>query len=429
MDVPRLHVASAATFDETAADVWARIGDFGDVRWMPGVEQVEHLEHGSVRKVHLQGGGPPVSEQLVASTARSMTFRFSDPGALPVAHYLATLRVHDEGDGSLVTWSAEFAADGAEDETARAQMTAWYEACLSNAGGTILSPLSLHVFVSDYKPISAPVAEWSSADPATWPASTATLIAGVTDAVLIDALITATEVDELVAWIAATGKNLTTVYVTHGHADHFLGLAAVLAAFPGATAVALPEVVPFADEQLTDAYLAYWGALFPGQLPETVAGPRPLPSPSIDLEGHQLVPISVGQSDTDPSSVVYVRDLDTVAGGDVVYNNIHPWLAQTGPTQREEWEAAIDMVDELEASWVVAGHRDPHAPSDAAGPLIAATRRYLADFSAAAAESTSGDALIRAMLQRHPDLGNPYTLTASAVAQFPGAVDADDVER
>ncbi|OII07156.1 hypothetical protein BIU96_04960 [Curtobacterium sp. MCBA15_008] len=297
-------------------------------------------------------------------------------------------------------------------------MAGWYEACLQNAGGELLPPLSLNVYVSDYKPISGAVPEWKSSTPATWPASTATLVAGVTDAVLIDALITVKEVSELVDWIKASGKNLTTVYVTHGHADHFLGLAAVLAAFPGATAVALPEVMPFADEQLSEGYLAYWGSLFPGQIPETVAGPTPMTSNYIDLEGHKLVPISVGQSDTDPSSVVYIRDLDAVAGGDVIYNGIHLWLAQTDAAKREEWEAAIDMVDELDASWVVTGHRDPAAQSDASTPLIAATRAYLRDFNASVAQSDSEEALVAQMLKRYPELGNPYTLTASAAAQF-----------
>jgi len=35
----------------------------------------------------------------------------------------------------------------------------------------------------------------------------------------------------LVEWVAASGKNLTTIYVTHGHGDHFFGIGAVLNRF------------------------------------------------------------------------------------------------------------------------------------------------------------------------------------------------------
>ena len=236
---------------------------------------------------------------------------------------------------------------------------------------------------------------------------------------LVDALITVDEVARLVDWIRATGKHLTTVYVTHGHADHFLGLSAVLAAFPGAQAVALPQVVPFADDQLAPATLAYWETLFPDQLPSAPVGPAAMAGEHIELEGHHLLPIDVGQSDTHPTSVVWVRDLNAVVGGDVVYNGIHPWLAQTDTERRKKWAAALDTVEELQPAWVISGHRDPSASSDHAPALIGATRQYLSDFDEALSVRATAPELVAALSTTYPALGNPYTLTASAAAQFP----------
>jgi glyoxylase-like metal-dependent hydrolase (beta-lactamase superfamily II) len=417
--VSRFHVARAARFDLPAKQVWALVGDFDDVSWMPDVEQVEILVPGQVRKVYLTGSEQSVTEALVSCTPTSQTFRFDDPGALPVQDYLAQIRVHEEGATSVVTWTAEFTALGASDEAAAAQLASWFEACLAKAGGALLPPLSMHVYVSGYKPIASPITAWDSARQATWPASTATLIAGRRDAVLVDALITVDEAARLIDWIRGTGKRLTTVCVTHGHADHFLGLSAVLAAFPGAQAVALPQVVPFTDDQLTAATLAYWETLFPDQLPKAPVGPAAMAGDHLELEGHRLVPVDVGQSDTHPSSVVWVRDLDAVIGGDVVYNGIHPWLAQTDVEQRGAWGAALDAVEELHPAWVISGHRDPSAPSDHAPELIAATRRYLRDFDDALVGSATAAELVTAMSTAYPTLGNPYTLTASAAAQLP----------
>lgn len=41
---------------------------------------------------------------------------------------------------------------------------------------------------------------------------------------LSGALMTIDQPRGLADWITASGKNLTTVYITHGHGDHWLGL-------------------------------------------------------------------------------------------------------------------------------------------------------------------------------------------------------------
>ena len=57
-----------------------------------------------------------------------------------------------------------------------------------------------------------------------WSPISSTLISGKRDAVLVDTFITVEQADILVDWVAASGKNLTTIYVTHGHGDYFFGI-------------------------------------------------------------------------------------------------------------------------------------------------------------------------------------------------------------
>lgn len=102
-----------------------------------------------------------------------------------------------------------------------------------------------------------------------WVPTSATLIYGQRDAVLVDALLTVEQAQALVEWVAASGKNLTTIYITHGHGDHFFGIGALQQRFPNARAVATPDVVKVMRQQASPEYVAnFWRARLPGQIPE-----------------------------------------------------------------------------------------------------------------------------------------------------------------
>src|SRR5271168_456536 len=99
--------------------------------------------------------------------------------------------------------------------------------------------------------------------------TSATLIFGQRDAVLVDAFLTIGQAAALVEWVAASGKNLTTIYVTHGHGDHFFGIGALLNRFPEAKAVATPDVVESMRRQASPEFVSsFWKARYPGQIPE-----------------------------------------------------------------------------------------------------------------------------------------------------------------
>src|ERR1700694_5214629 len=99
----------------------------------------------------------------------------------------------------------------------------------------------------------------------------------------------------LTNWVAARGKNLTTIYATHGHGDHFFGASTVLERFPGARFVARPEVIEIMRQQASPESLAtYWNPRFPGQISSQLAIAEELTGNIINLEGQDLVTVPLG---------------------------------------------------------------------------------------------------------------------------------------
>jgi glyoxylase-like metal-dependent hydrolase (beta-lactamase superfamily II) len=275
--------------------------------------------------------------------------------------------------------------------------------------------LAFDVFTVEPKPIPSAVPGFQEAvGQATWPPSTSTLISGDGGAVLIDCLITQREARELATWVKAHDCELDHVYVTHPHADHFLGLAEILAAFPAATPVALAESIPAMAEQISPAYLQVWGRFFPDQLTDQPILPTPLAGTTIPIGGATATVFPVGATDTGHSTVVLVPDLGLVVSGDVVYNQTHMWLAGSTPDSRASWARALDTVSGLAADTIIAGHRNPLAADDDANRQIGECQRYLADFEAALERSSTPIELIDRMTAAHPSLANPYTLWVAA---------------
>ena len=280
--------------------------------------------------------------------------------------------------------------------------------------------LRYDVFQVGPKPIPSQIPGFEDAvGPATWPPSTSTLIwddGG--GALLVDCLITTSEAAALADWISGLGQAPDQVYITHPHADHLLGLPAILATFPNATPVAAAESIPAMRGQISPAAIEVWSGFFPGQLPDAPIAPTPLPGPDIAIGGAFAHIRPVGRTDTDLSTVVHVPELGLVVSGDVVYNDTHMWLRGSTPDSRASWLRALDTVESLDADTVIAGHRHPAAPDDDARRQVADSRRYILDFEAALERSTTPAELIDRMTDRHPALANPYTLWVAAFDQL-----------
>src|SRR5258707_10989151 len=117
-----------------------------------------------------------------------------------------------------------------------------------------------------------------------WPPISSTLISGERDAVLVDTPITVEQARALANWVSARGKNLTTIYATHGHGDHFFGVTTVLERFPNARFTARPEGIRIMRQQASPEALAnVWNPRFPGPISDRFVIAEELTGNTIDL--------------------------------------------------------------------------------------------------------------------------------------------------
>src|SRR6266436_8727238 len=261
-----------------------------------------------------------------------------------------------------------------------------------------------------------------------WVPTAATLIYGERDAVLVDAFLTIEQASAVVEWVAASGKNLTTIYITHGHGDHFFGIGALLRRFPNAKAVATPNVRKVMRRQMSPEFVAsFWNARYPGQIPEHLVLPEELQGNVIDLEGRQLVVVEVGHTDTDYTTCLHVPSVGLVVAGDAAYNDVHLYLAESNAQTRREWISALDKIESLNPRAVVASHKRPE--NDDNPRIIEETRQYIHDFDRLAEKTRTAQELYDKMLELYPNRVNPgWALWSSARAVKPLSQTAENTK-
>ena len=249
-----------------------------------------------------------------------------------------------------------------------------------------------------------------------WPPISSTLISGERDAVLVDTPITVEQARALANWVVASGKNLTTIYATHGHGDHFFGTSTVLERFPGARFVARSETIKLMRKQASPESLAkFWNPRFPGQISSRLAIAEELSGNVIHLEGHDLVSVPLGFTDTAGTSCLHVPSIGLIVAGDGAYNGVHLHLSESPDHQRrQQWIAALDKMESLKPRAVVAGHK--RVGNDDSPRILAETRQYILAFERLAMQTSTVQELYEQMVKLYPDWVNPGALWTSVHA-------------
>jgi glyoxylase-like metal-dependent hydrolase (beta-lactamase superfamily II) len=278
-------------------------------------------------------------------------------------------------------------------------------------------PLKWEVFVTPGIPI-AQAERPEGVRETFFQAMASTLIYGRHDAVLVDAFMTVEQANALADWVASKNKNLTTIYITHGHGDHWFGVGTILERFPNAKVVATPNTVKVMQQNASAQGRAAWGAAFPGQIPDQLVMAEELEGSVIDLEGRQLVVVELGHTDTDHTTCLHVPSIGLVVAGDAAYNDVHLYLVESSAEQRQEWLAALDKIESLNPRAVVATHKRPE--NDDSPRIIEETRKYIRDFDRLAETTSSAQELYDKMLELYPNRVNPgWALWSSAHAAKP----------
>lgn len=240
---------------------------------------------------------------------------------------------------------------------------------------------------------------------------TSVLVSGEKEAILVDAQFGKSQAAQVVEKIRASGKQLTTIYISHGDPDYYFGLDTLTAAFPNAKVLASQPTVDHI-KQTVDGKLAFWGPKLGADAPAKTVVPDVLKGDSLMLEGQKLQVIGLEGKQPD-RSFVWVPSIKAVVGGVVVAENIHVWMADTqSPQSHADWLATLHSIETLKPNTVVPGHY----LGDSARSLAAVkfTADYIKAFDAETAKAKDSAALIAAMKKRYPQLGEESSLELSA---------------
>ncbi len=227
------------------------------------------------------------------------------------------------------------------------------------------------------------------------------LIYGESEALLVDAQFTRSEATQVVEMVRASGRKLKTIFITHGHPDHYLGLEVISREFPQARILARPSVI--ADIQKTaPGKLEYWKPIYKDDLADSYVLPQAFTGSSLSVDGQKVELIDLPEpGESENATALYVPSTGALVTGDLAYNEVHLWLVEN---HAQGWLKNLDTVAPLKARQILPGHG---SNSDAS--LLDSDRKYIENFVSGKSKDE--------MLATYPEFKLPVILELSIGAR------------
>jgi glyoxylase-like metal-dependent hydrolase (beta-lactamase superfamily II) len=239
---------------------------------------------------------------------------------------------------------------------------------------------------------------FTSPDDQFW--TTSVIIEGTHEVMLVDAQLTKTGAERVLQEIRETKKPLSIIYITHEHADHFLGLEVFREAYPRVRIIANSAVVERINKVYQEKIDKWKTILGPGATSHVVDIEK-YDGDAIEFERSKIEVLKHIQGDTDENTMLWIPGQRILIAGDVVVNNMHVYTAETDSKTRGQWLNSLQRIRELKPSFVVPGHSKVGAPLDAR-TAVDFTTNYLLAFDEELKKAKGPEGFINAMKERFP---------------------------
>jgi glyoxylase-like metal-dependent hydrolase (beta-lactamase superfamily II) len=226
------------------------------------------------------------------------------------------------------------------------------------------------------------------------------IIEGTHEVMLVDAQLTKTSAEKVLQEIKETKKPLSIIYITHEHADHFLGLEVFKEAYPRVRIIANSAVV----DRINSVYqekIDKWKKILGSGATSHVVAIDKFDGNFIKFESSKIEILKNIQGDTDENTMLWIPGQRILIAGDVLFNDMHLYTAETDSQAIEKWLNSLNRIRELKASVVIPGHSKLGAPLDA-GTAIDFTENYLSVFEEELKKAKDPVSLVNAMKERFP---------------------------
>src|SRR6201982_33094 len=255
---------------------------------------------------------------------------------------------------------------------------------------------------------------FTSADDQFW--ANSVIIEGTHEVMLVDAQLTKTNAERVLQEIRGTKKPLSIIYITHEHADHFLGLEVFNKAYPGVRIIANSAVTDRINKVYQEK-VDKWKTILGSGATSSVVAIEKFDGNFIEFENSKIELLKDVQGDTDENTMLWIPGQRILIAGDVLFNNMHVYTAETDSKARGEWLNSINKIRELKPAVVVPGHSKVGASLDAS-TAVDFTQNYLLAFDEELKKAKDPDSFINTMKQRFPSADLLLALERGAKANF-----------
>jgi len=226
------------------------------------------------------------------------------------------------------------------------------------------------------------------------------IIEGTHEVMLVDAQLTKTSAERVVQEIKETKKPLSIIYITHEHADHFLGLEVFREAYPRVRIIANSAVVDRINKVYKEK-IDKWKTILGSGATSQVVAIEKFDGNFIRFESSKIEVLKNIQGDTDENTMLWIPGQRILIAGDVFFNNMHVYTAETDSKAREKWLNSLNKVRELKPSVVIPGHSKVGTALDAS-IAVDFTENYLIVFEEELKKAKDPESLINTMKERFP---------------------------